>query len=140
MIKANVCCVPLVKRLHEMVAQSVKIVVLVDMVMVAKNAKLDSIVPLLWTFPRPVLCVALDGISPILGKQFVFRVRLANIKTLKEKRNVLIAKLDVRQTLLGTIKANVCCVPLVKRLHELVVQSVRIVVPVGMAMAAKNVK
>ena len=88
MIKANVCCVPSVRRLHEMVAQSVKIVVLVDMVMVVKNANLVSIVPRRLMTLRPVLHAVLECLNQTLGKQAAYHVHQENINMLKEKKHV----------------------------------------------------
>ena len=80
-MKVNVCCVLLVRRLHELAVQSVKIVVLEDMVMVAKNVKLDSIAPLLWTILKDVLTAVLGGLNQMMGKQAVSLVCLACTKT-----------------------------------------------------------
>ena len=96
MIKVNVCCVPSVSRLHETVAQSVKIVVQEDMAMVAKNAKLASIVPLRQTILRHVLAAVLEGINLTMVKQAVFHVHLESTSTLKEKRHVQIVRWDVQ--------------------------------------------
>ena len=81
MIKVNVRCVPLVRRLHELALQSVKIVVLEDMVMVAKHVKLDSIAPLLWTILKDVLTAVLGSLNQMMGKRAVYLVYLAHIKT-----------------------------------------------------------
>ena len=107
MIKVNVRCVPSVRRLHEMVAQSVKIVVLVDMVMVVKNVKLVNIAPLRRTILRPVLHAELGGINLTLDKRAVYHAHLENISTLKEKTRVQIVRLDVRRTLLRTMQQSV---------------------------------
>jgi len=120
--------------------QSVKIVVLEDTVLTVKNVKQVSIVHHRRTIPRPVLHAILEGINLTLDKQTVFHAHQESINTLKEKKHVWIVKLDVRPTLSATIKVNVCSVPLVKRLHELVVQSVRIVVLAGMAMSVSCAK
>ena len=85
MIKANVCCVPSVRRLHEMVAQSAKIVVLVDMVMVAKNANLVNIVLLHLMSLKPVPHAVLDGTNRTLDKQAAFHAHQENINMLKER-------------------------------------------------------
>jgi hypothetical protein len=140
MIKSNVCYVPLGKRLRELVVQSVRIVVLADMVMVAKNVKLGSIEHLLLVIPRHVLHAVLDDTNPMLGKQAAFYVHQENTNISKEHKHVRTVKLDVRPTLLVTIKANVCCVPSVKRLHELAVQSVKIVVQASMVKGVKCAK
>jgi hypothetical protein len=87
-MKANVCCVPLVKKLHELVVQSVKIVVLADMVTVAKNVKLANTAPLHRMILRHVLHAVLDGINQTRDKQAVFRARRESTNILKEKRNV----------------------------------------------------
>jgi len=79
-IKVNVCYVLLVRRLHELAVQSVKIVVLEDMVMVAKNVKLDSIAPLLWTILKDVLTAVLGSLNQMMGKRAVYLVYLAHIK------------------------------------------------------------
>ena len=63
---------------------------------------------------------------------------LENIKTLKEKKHVHCAKLDVRPTLQAMIKVNVYYVLSVKRLHVLAVQSVKIVVLAGMATIVRR--
>ena len=104
MIKTNVCCVLLVNRLHEMVVQNVKIVVLEDMVIVAKNVKLDSIAHLRRTMPRRVRYAVLGGINLALDKQAAFRAHLESINILKEKKHVQIVRLDDRQTLLGIMQ------------------------------------
>ena len=80
MIKVNVRCVPLVRRLHELALQSVKIVVLVDTVMVAKNANLASIAPLLWTILKDALTAVLGSLNQMMGKRAVSLVYLAHIK------------------------------------------------------------
>jgi hypothetical protein len=84
--------------------------------------------------------VQLDLYRQKLVQRIVFRARQESINIRKEKKSVQIVKLDVQQTLLETIKAIVCCVPLVKRLHDLAVQSVKIVVLAGMVLIVKNVK
>jgi hypothetical protein len=84
----------LAKRLHELVVQNVKIVVLEDMVMVAKNVKLDSIVPLLWTILRRVCCAVLEGINLTLAKRAVSLVCRVHTKTNLVSRNAKIAKQD----------------------------------------------
>ena len=71
-----------------MVAQSVKIVVQEDMVRVAKNAKLASIVPLRQTILQHVPHVTLDSINLMPDKQAVFRAHLENTNMLKEKKHV----------------------------------------------------
>ena len=73
-----------------------------------------------------------------MDKQAAYHAHQENINTLKEKKHVQIVKLDVQRISQATIKANVCCVPLVKRLHALAVQSVKIVVLAGMMMVAKD--
>ena len=107
MIKTNVCCVLSVRRLHELVVQNVKIVVLEDMVIVAKNVKLDSIAHLRQTMPRRVRYAVLGGINLALGKQAAFRAHLESTNTLKEKKHVQIVRLDDRQTLLGIMQQTV---------------------------------
>jgi hypothetical protein len=84
----NVCCVLLVKRLHELAAQSVKIVVRVDMAMVAKNANLVNIVPLRQTILRRVLTALLENTNRTMDKQAAYHAHLENINTWKEKKNV----------------------------------------------------
>ena len=84
-IKANVCCVQSVKRRRELVVQSVRIVVLEDMVLIVKNVKLVSIVPLRLMILRRVRCAVLDGINLTRGKQAAYHVRLENINMLKER-------------------------------------------------------
>jgi hypothetical protein len=84
----NVRYALLVKRLHEQAAQSVKIVVLADMVMGVRCAKQGSIVNLLWTIPRSVSHVELDYINQTLDKPAAFRARQENISIAKEKRYV----------------------------------------------------
>ena len=84
-IKVNVCCVLSVKRLHELVVQNVKIVVLECLAMVASSAKLANTAPLHRTILRHVLHAVLEDINLMLVKQFVFRVRLESINTLKER-------------------------------------------------------
>jgi len=79
-----------------------------------------------------------DTCRKVPVQRIVFRVRQESINILKEKKHVRSVKLDVRPTLQATIKVNVCCVPLVKRLHDLVVQSVKIVVLASMVVVAKN--
>ena len=96
-IKVNVCCVPSVKRLHEMVVQSVKIVVLASMVMVAKNAKQANIACLPRTILRLVSNVVLGDTNRILAKQAAFHVHQEGANTLKEKKIVQTVKLDVRR-------------------------------------------
>jgi hypothetical protein len=66
--------------------------------------------------------------------------RQESINISNENKHVQSAKLGARPTLQAMIKVNVCCVQLAKRLHELAVQSVEIVVRASMVMAAKNVK
>jgi hypothetical protein len=90
--------------------------------------------------PRHVLHAVLDVTNPILGKQAAFHVHQENTNISKEHKHVRTVKLDVRPTLLVTIKANVCCVPSVKRLHELAVQSVKIVVQASMVKGVKCAK
>ena len=140
MIKVNVYCVPLVKRLLESAVQSVKIVALEDMVLVAKHANLVSIAHLRQMIPRHVLTALLEDINPTMDKQAVFRVHQENTNTLKEKKHAQIVRWDVRRILLATINVNVCCVLSVKRLHEMAVQSVKIVALEDMVMVAKNAK
>ena len=106
-IKVNVCCVLSVRRLHEPAVQNVKIVALEDMVLVAKNANLVNIVPLRLTILSHVLHAVLDGINPMLVKQFVFRVRLESINMLKEQNSVKTVKLDVQLALLETMQQSV---------------------------------
>jgi len=69
----------------------------------------------------------------------VCHARQESINISKEKKSAQIAKSDARRTLQGTIKLNVCCVMSVKRLHELEVQSVKIVVLASTVMVVKNV-
>jgi hypothetical protein len=64
----------LVNRLHELAAQSVKIVVPASMVTIAKSVKLESTTHLLWMIPQLVLHAIVDGINLTMGKQVVFRV------------------------------------------------------------------
>jgi hypothetical protein len=71
----------LVKRLHELAVQNVKIVALEDMVLVAKNANLVSIAPLLWTILKDVLTAVLESLNQTMGKQAVSLVCLACTKT-----------------------------------------------------------
>ena len=103
-IKANVCCVLSVNRLHELAVQNVKIVVLEDMVMVASSAKLDNIAHPRQTMPRRVRYAILGGINLTLDKQAAFRAHLESTNTLKEKKHVQIVGLDDRQTLLGIMQ------------------------------------
>ena len=77
-----------------MVAQSVKIVVLASMVMVAKNAKLGSIACLPRTILRHVSNVVLGDINQTMGKQAVFHVHQECIASWKVFQNVLIVQLD----------------------------------------------
>ena len=84
----NVRYVLLVRRLHELVVQSVKIVVQEDMAMVAKNAKLGSIVPLRQTILQHVPHVTLDSINLMPDKQAVFHAHRESISILKEKKRV----------------------------------------------------
>ena len=84
-IKVNVCYVPLDNRLHELAVLNVKIVVLAGSVVIARNAKLANTAPLHRTILRHVLHAVLEDINPMLVKQFVFRVRLESINTLKER-------------------------------------------------------
>jgi hypothetical protein len=88
MMKVNVCCVLSVRRLHELAVLNVKIVVLEDMVLVAKNVNLVNIVPLLWTILRRVRYAVLEGINLTMGKQAVFRARRESTSILKEKKHV----------------------------------------------------
>ena len=97
-IKVNVCCVSLVKRLHDLVVQSVKIVVLASMAMIAKNAKQANIACLPRTILRPVSNVVLGDTNRILAKQAVFHVHQVGANTLKEKKIVRTVQLDVRRT------------------------------------------
>jgi hypothetical protein len=92
MIKVIVCCVLSVRRLHELAVQSAKIVVLVDMVIVAKNVKLDSIAPLHQTTPQRVRYVVLGGINLTLDKQAVFCAHLESTNISKAKKHVQIAR------------------------------------------------
>tara|TARA_B110000208_G_scaffold30365_1_gene39969 strand:+ start:211 stop:522 length:312 start_codon:yes stop_codon:yes gene_type:complete len=80
-IKVNVCCVLSVRRVHEPAVQNVKIVALEDMVLVAKNANLVSIAPLLWTILKDVLTAVLESLNQTMGKQAVSLVCLACTKT-----------------------------------------------------------
>ena len=107
MMKVNVCCVLSVRRLHELAVLNVKIVVLEDTVMVAKNVKLVNIVPLLRVILRLVLTALLVDTNLTWGKQAVYHVHLENTNTLKEKKHVQTVKLDVQQTLLGTMQQTV---------------------------------
>ena len=107
MSKESVRCVLSGKRLHEMVAQSVKIVVLADMVMAAKNVDLVNIAHLRRTFPRHVLTALLEDTNLIMGKQAAFHVHLESINMLKEKKSVKTVRLDVRRTLLETMQQSV---------------------------------
>jgi hypothetical protein len=120
--------------------QSVKIVVLASMAMIAKNAKQANIACLPRTIQRPVSNVVLGDTNRILAKQAAFHVHQESINILKGKRHAQIVRWDVRRTLSVTIKVNVCCVPLVKKLHDLVVQSVKIVVLASMVMVVKHAK
>jgi hypothetical protein len=106
-IKVNVCSVPLVNRLHELVVHSVKIVVLADMVIGVSCAKRGSIVNLLRTTPRPALNVVLVDTNRTMGKQAAFHAHLVNTSIAKEKTHVWIVRLDVRPTLLGTMHQSV---------------------------------
>jgi hypothetical protein len=139
-IKVNVCCALLDSRLHELVVQNVKIVAPEGLAMVAKNAKQVNIAHHRQTIPRPVSHAVLEGINRTLRKRAAFHAHQENTSILEEKRNVKTVKLDVRLVSLATIKANVCCVPLVKRLHELAAQIVKIVVLEDTVMVVKNVK
>ena len=87
-----------------MAVQNVKIVVLEDMVIVAKNVKLDSIAHLRQTMPRRVRYAVLGGINLTLDKQAAFRAHQESINISKEQKHVLTAKLDDRQTLLGIMQ------------------------------------
>ena len=69
----------------------------------------------------------------------VCHARQESINISKEKKSAQIAKSDARPTLQATIKLNVCGVLSVKRLHELEVQSVKIVVLASTVMVVKNV-
>jgi len=80
----------LVKKLHELVVQSVKIVVREDMVMVVEIAKLVSIVPLRLMILSHVLHAVLDDTNQTLDTQFVFRARQESIASWKAFQNVLI--------------------------------------------------
>ena len=135
-IKVTVCCALLDSRLHELVVQNVKIVA----PEVAKNAKQVNIAHHRQTIPRPVSHAVLEGINRTLRKRAAFHAHQENTSILEEKRNVKTVKLDIRLVSLATIKANVCCVPLVKRLHELAAQIVKIVVLEDTVMVVKNVK
>ena len=84
----NVCCVLLAKRLLNKAALNVKIVVLVDMVMAAKNANLANIAHPRPTTPRRARYAELDGINPTLDKQAAYHAHLENTNTLKEKKHV----------------------------------------------------
>ena len=106
-IKVNVCSVPLVKRLHELVVQSVRIVMLAGMAMSVSCAKRGSIVNLLWTILKPVLHAKLDDTNQTLGKQTAFHAHLVNTSIAKEKTHVWIVRLDVRPTLLRTMHQSV---------------------------------
>ena len=108
-IKANVCCVLLVRRLHEPAVQNVKIVALEDMVMVAKNANLVSIAHLHQTIPRPVLHAVLEDTNRTLGKQAVSPVSLAPIKTNLVNQYAKSATLDcfVDQKMLAVVHVRV---------------------------------
>ena len=97
-IKMNVCCVLLAKRLHELVVQNVKIVVLEDMVIVAKNVKLDSIAHPRQTMPRRVRFAVLGGINLALDKQAAFRAHLESTNISKEKKHAWNAKWDGQPT------------------------------------------
>ena len=81
----NVCCVPLVKKLHELVVQSVKIVVLASMVIVVKIAMPVSIAHLRQTILRPVPHVLLEGINLMMGKLAVFLAHQDRIRTKQSK-------------------------------------------------------
>ena len=81
-----------------------------------------------------------DTCRKVPVQRIVFRVRQESINILKEKKHVRSVKLDVRPTLQATIKTNVCCVLLVKRLQELAVQNVKIVVLEDMVMVASSAK
>ena len=81
----TVYCVLLVKRLHEVAVQSVRIVVLEDMVLIVKNVKLVSIEPLRLMILRPVPHAVLDGTNRTLDKQAAFHAHQENINMLKER-------------------------------------------------------
>ena len=89
--------------------QTVKIVVLEDMVMVAKNVKLDSIAPLLWTILKDVLTAVLESLSQTMGKQAVFLVCLGNTKTNLASRHARSAKqvCFVDQKILSVVNVQV---------------------------------
>jgi hypothetical protein len=78
----------LVKRLHKLAVQSVKIAVPVDMAMVVKNVKLDSIVHLRQTIPRHVSIAVSEDINLTMGKQAVFHAHQESTSTLKERKGV----------------------------------------------------
>jgi hypothetical protein len=112
--------------------------VLAGSVIVAKNVNLVNIEPLHLMILRPVPHAVLDGTNRTLDKQAVVCAHQESINILKEKKHVWIVKLDGQRTFQATIKMNVCCVPLVKNLHELAALNVKIVVLEDTVLAAKN--
>jgi hypothetical protein len=97
----------LVKRLHELAVQSVKIVVLASMVMVAKNANQVSIAHLLRTILQPVPHVIAEDFNQTQANQAAFHAHQESTNISKEKKHVQIVKLDVQPILQGTMHQSV---------------------------------
>ena len=90
---------------------------------------------------RLIACsVQQDTCRKVPVQRIVFRVRQESINILKEKKHVQIVKMDVRRTLLATIKASVCCVLSGRRHHELAVLSANIVALEDMVLVASSAK
>ena len=88
----NVHCVLSVRRLHDLVVQNVKIVVLECLAMVASSAKLANIANLHWTILRLVSIAVSEDINLTMVKQAAFHAHQESISTLKEKRHVQIVR------------------------------------------------
>jgi len=122
--RVNVYCVLLANKRHELVALNVKIVVLVNTAMAAKNVSQVNIAVRLKTIQLPVVTVAVENFKQISDRQVAFRAYLGSINIIKEKMDVWIVKSDVQPISQAMIKVHVHYVLLVKRLRDLVLLSV----------------
>ena len=136
-IKVHVLYVLSVNKRHELVVQSVKIVVLADMELAAKIATKANIANRLVTIQRSAATVVVDGTNQTLDKQAVFRARLENINTLKEKKHVWTVKLDVQPVSQAIPKVHVLYVLSANKRHEMVALNVKIVVLEDTVLGAK---
>tara|TARA_B110000208_G_scaffold52409_1_gene68766 strand:- start:698 stop:1084 length:387 start_codon:yes stop_codon:yes gene_type:complete len=77
---------------HVWAVQNVRIVVLVGMVLAAKNANLANIVNLLWTIRRHVSSAELEDFKRKVVKQAAYHVHRENIKHYVDKQHVQCVK------------------------------------------------